>query len=120
MTCVWTALNTADGGLIAAGLAKGEIQRGALTAIDITELSSIYITSAYFVTTTMTTVGYGDIYASSSDVEKNFQLMLFVMVLEFSGILLFSLTSLRVQQLKSKLQFETMLKENMKAMSWYL
>jgi hypothetical protein len=46
--------------------------------------------------------------------------MLFVMVLEFSGILLFSLTSLRVQQLKSKLQFETMLKENLEAMSWYL
>jgi hypothetical protein len=34
MTCVWTALNTADGGLIAAGLAKGDIQKGILNPIN--------------------------------------------------------------------------------------
>jgi voltage-gated potassium channel Kch len=70
MTCVWTALNTADGGLIAAGLSKGDIQKGILNPINESELVSIYVTSAYFITTTMTTVGYGDIYASSYDNPK--------------------------------------------------
>ena len=64
MTCVWTSLNTADGGLIASGLSKGEIMKGILNPIDESELVSIYVTSAYYVTTTMTTVGYGDIIPS--------------------------------------------------------
>jgi hypothetical protein len=34
MTCVWTALNTADGGLIAAGLSNGDIKKGLLNPID--------------------------------------------------------------------------------------
>ena len=72
MTCVWTSLNTADGGLIASGLSKGEIMKGILNPIDESELVSIYVTSAYYVTTTMTTVGYGDIIPSLYDnPEKN-------------------------------------------------
>jgi hypothetical protein len=42
------------------------------------------------------------------------------MILEFAGILLFSITSLRVRQLKSNLNLKSLLKENMDSMTWYL
>ena len=45
---------------------------------------------------------------------------MFIMILEFAGILLFSLTSLRVRQLKSNLNVDSLLKENMDHMTWYL
>jgi len=46
--------------------------------------------------------------------------MIFIMILEFAGILLFSLTSLRVRQLKTNLDVECLLKENLDSMTWYL
>jgi hypothetical protein len=45
---------------------------------------TLYLTSLYFITTTITTVGYGDIYGVSM-LEK-----FFIILLQFLGILLFT------------------------------
>jgi hypothetical protein len=68
----------------------------------------------------MTTVGYGDIVASSSEPERNSILMMFTMIMQFSGILLFSLTSLRVRSLKSNLDVKGLLKTNLDSMIYFM
>ena len=47
--------------------------------------STIYITSLYWVVTTLTTVGYGDIYGNTV------QEYIYTMIVEFIGILVFSI-----------------------------
>jgi hypothetical protein len=55
---------------------------------------NIYITSMYFVTTTATTIGYGEFYGTTI-VEK-----IFLMILEFTGILVFSSITGNIRTLK--------------------
>lgn len=50
-------------------------------------MADLYITSQYFIATTATTVGYGDIYAYT-EVE-----MLFLTFIELAGICIFSILS---------------------------
>lgn len=47
--------------------------------------TTIYITSLYWVVTTLTTVGYGDIYGSTKEE------YIYTMIVEFIGILVFSI-----------------------------
>ena len=47
--------------------------------------STIYVTSLYWVVTTLTTVGYGDIYGNTV------QEYIYTMIVEFIGILVFSI-----------------------------
>lgn len=47
--------------------------------------SYVYITSLYWVVTTLTTVGYGDIYGTTE------QEYIYTMIVEFIGILVFSI-----------------------------
>lgn len=105
MSCIWVALNLYNGGIIEAKLLAGDYLKGpnVTSPLALSELFRVYIDSLYFVTTSMTTVGYGDIVASSTVPETNAILMMFTMIMQFSGILLFSLTSLRVRSLKSNL-----------------
>jgi len=46
--------------------------------------------------------------------------MMFVMILEVSGILLFSLTSEKIRALKTNLNHEMMAKEQINAMAYYM
>lgn len=111
MACIWVALNLYNGGLIETKLLSGDYEKGPndTSPIALAELPRVYIDSLYFVTTSMTTVGYGDIFASSNVPETNAILMVFTMIMQFAGILLFSLTSLRVRSLKSNLDVKGLL-----------
>jgi hypothetical protein len=62
----------------------------------------IYWTGVYFITTSITTVGYGEIYGVTW-VEK-----LFLIVLLFVGILLFTLIQQRTKQLIREPSLKTM------------
>jgi Ion channel len=122
MSCIWVALNLYNGGIIEAKLLAGDYVKGpnVTSPLALAELPTVYIDSLYFVTTSMTTVGYGDIVASSNIPETNALLMMFTMIMQFSGILLFSLTSLRVRSLKSNLDVKGLLNKNLEAMTWYM
>lgn len=50
-----------------------------------TDKGTVYITSLYWVVTTLTTVGYGDIYG------KTVEEYIYTMIVEFIGILVFSI-----------------------------
>ena len=56
--------------------------------------TKFYITSVYFITTTITTVGYGDISG------VNIYEKLFIIILQFIGILLFTLVKETVLNIK--------------------
>lgn len=53
-------------------------------SLNMEDESTLYLTSLYFITTTITTVGYGDIYGVSM-LER-----VFIILLQFLGILLFT------------------------------
>lgn len=48
----------------------------------------MYNVALYFVTTTLSTCGFGDIYATHQDVVEN----MFVLILQFVGLLFYSYT----------------------------
>ena len=60
------------------------------------EAMSVYITSIYFATTTMTTVGYGDISAKDNMYEQ-----IYCMLMIFFGMALFALVQNRTMSLKN-------------------
>lgn len=61
----------------------------------------VYADAIYFVTTTMTTVGFGDISALTGNMPNRIIEEFFVTMLEFTGILAFALLSNRfVNQMK--------------------
>jgi len=77
MSCIWIRLNIYDGGLIYAAMHKGTLKSAIIDPKDLnkieladgkqlamSEMAKVYIDSLYFVTTSMTTVGYGDISAT--------------------------------------------------------
>jgi hypothetical protein len=55
---------------------------------------NIYVNAIYFVTTTATTIGYGDIWGETNS-EK-----LFLVFLEFAGILVFSMITGKIRNMK--------------------
>ena len=66
-----------------------------MTSIPIDDLHAQYITSLYFVTTTVTTCGFGDFYAVHyDDIE-----VLSVTALQFVGLLFYSYTIDKIQSL---------------------
>lgn len=64
-----------------------------------------YVSSLYYVTTTATTVGYGDI------TPKNRHEKLFNVFLEFIGICTFSLITGRILGLKSSISLEEVISQ---------
>jgi hypothetical protein len=63
-----------------------------------------YVTSIYFVTTTASTVGYGDYFGMNSH-EKVFEIFL-----QFFGICLFSIITGNITSLKRKLRVKNIIK----------
>jgi len=122
MSCIWIRLNIDSGGLIHLKLLSGDLKKADNGKLELalSELPKVYIDSLYFVTTSMTTVGYGDIFCGSSDPEKNSILMMFTMIMQFSGILLFSLTSLRVRSLKSNLDIGDLMSKYVDSMVMFM
>lgn len=67
-----------------------------------------YVTSIYFVTTTATTVGYGDYFAANSW-EK-----LYLLFLEFTGICTFSVITGNITGLKSQRKIADIIEQKVK------
>lgn len=57
------------------------------------DYSTIYIVSLYFVTTTLSTCGFGDISATSNNVVE----LISILMLQFVGLLFYSFTIKEIQ-----------------------
>jgi len=73
----------------------GSLDEGWRSGEDELEWNDVYWTSVYFVTTTATTIGYGDI-SGTSQYEKSF-----LIILEFVGICIFSVITGNIRKIKS-------------------
>jgi fructose-bisphosphate aldolase class 1 len=76
---------------------------------------SVYITSIYFATTTMTTVGYGDISAKDNMYEQ-----IYCMLMIFFGMALFALVQNRTMSLKNHETIKAEIETNTLKMERYL
>lgn len=85
--CIWIALGDQT--------IKGWIKSSDEYKDHTSKFTNAYITASYFIVTTITTVGYGD-FSASDDWEK-----LFLMMLEFVGLTMFSFITGSVASLSS-------------------
>lgn len=69
------------------------ILAGGDTVINIEFIWIVMVNSWYFCCTTVTTVGYGDLYPTSDESATKTCIILYVMSIEIFGMFLFSLTS---------------------------
>lgn len=115
LSCIWIGLgfvnyNETDSWLVqkricGTGLNSEEVVDNALTLTEFKfciyeEARVIYFTSFYFVSTTTTTVGYGDI-SGYNNTEK-----FYIMLLEFFGISLFSIILGNISNLQTQRQHD--------------
>lgn len=75
---------------------------------------NIYFTAFYFVTTNATTIGYGDIYGQTQN-ER-----LFLMILEFTGILCFGSITAKIQAIKYPHKIEIVINEKISAIQDFM
>ena len=86
IACVWIYYGETQGDL------SWKIYSGQMTEEEQQDQFTTYVFSLYWVVTTLTTVGYGDIYG------KGTEQFVFTMVVEFLGILVFSIIMSSVNQ----------------------
>lgn len=68
----------------------------------------------------MTTVGYGDYYAPNNNLISAPREMVFVMILQFLGILIFSLVSNQVQQVEKVVNVQQLVNEKVDDLEMWL
>ena len=71
--------------------------------VDIEDFQKKYIVSLYFVTTTLSTCGFGDISATKHDAAESFQ----ILVLQFVGLLYYSYSIDHIQMMLQNEMFQS-------------
>lgn len=118
--CAWILTGFMDNGWIDNEINVGLIQTKESGYLSDHEVKTKYVDSIYFVTTTMTTVGYGDFSATNENVIGNAREQLFIGLLQFCGILFFSYISNRVVQIESAIDVNKMVKEHINDLANWL
>lgn len=120
MTCLWIAMGMLDYGFIRQFMHEGLIGLDDEGHFTNDELRNIYFTSIYYVATTMTTVGYGDYYAPNANLVSAPREMIFVMALQFLGILVFSLVSNQVMSTEKVVNVEELISDKVDDLEMWL
>ena len=84
MACIWIAIGTLDGGWVEGFVSTQAEVTNNPEVTKYTYMWEIYANAFYFILTTITTVGYGDLGGSTT------YELLFSMVVEFVGLTFFS------------------------------
>jgi hypothetical protein len=93
---IWITIGLQLNGWVEVQIKAGDILTKELGFLDHNAVIQVYVDAIYFVTTTMTTVGYGDYSGTIANVDGNAIAQPFVGFLQFVGILCFSYISNRV------------------------
>lgn len=110
MGCIWVSIGFSPNGWVTNKTWSD--RNGDFKIEDMTNFQAfeIYWTSIYFISATITTVGYGDIsaYMNVNGGENNSVQIIFVMLLEFFGILTLTYISNAILEIESKINVDEM------------
>lgn len=116
MACMWIMIgDSEESGWVAAFIADQRTATGDLTIVVFDYFVEIYANAFYFILTTITTVGYGDI-SGSTTLE-----LLFSMCVEFVGLTFFSFLTGTISVMFSGDQsFESLINARMEQLDLWL
>ena len=105
LACIW---------ILIGGREEEGWQQRVLFDHQMDDMSVVYVNAFYFVTTTATTIGYGDIHASART-EK-----VFVVFLEFIGICIFSAITGNLRRLKRSSNMHKIIQDRIKQVQEFI
>jgi len=115
MACMWIIIGNQDGGWVLSFVEEQQLATGDPTLVAYDFKIEIYVNAFYFILTTITTVGYGDINGTTT------YELLFSMCVEFVGLTFFSFLTGTISVMFSGDQsFESLINAHMEQLDLWL